>query len=250
MSGALQRARPRRGGRVSTDRWLVSYADFITLMFAFFATMYAISSVDAQKFVTVAHGLQKAFDDSEAQRRPRRTGLLPEPGEALSMKAEPSMSEIQTVVMRDLEAEIAGSRLDLIVDRRGITLSIPEAGTFSIGQDELSPAARELVTGIAATIAQFPNPVRIEGHTDDVPIHTVRFRSNWDLSAARASRVVELLIDWGLPPARLSATGFAEFHPRVPNDSEAARAMNRRVDVVILNRATNAGEEPAASPRR
>ena len=89
----------------------------------------------------------------------------------------------------------------------------------------------------------------MEGHTDDVPIHTVRFRSNWDLSAARASRVVEYLIDrGGLNPDRLSATGFAEFHPRVPNDSQTNRASNRRIDVVILDPSINPDTPATAGP--
>ena len=233
--------------RVSHERWLVSYADFITLLFAFFATLYAISSVDAQKLVTVAHGLQKAFDDSGRSRQAARDGVVREKGGPRDATPELSMADVQATVMRDLESEIASDQLNLIIDRRGITLSIPESGTFSTGQDELSTSARTLVTDIARTIAQFANPVRVEGHTDDVPIHTIRFRSNWDLSAARASRVVEYMIEQGLPPQRLSATGYGEFHPRVRNDSDANRASNRRVDVVILNPTADAAETPAVA---
>jgi chemotaxis protein MotB len=96
---------------------------------------------------------------------------------------------------------------------------------------------------------RFPNAVRVEGHTDDVPIHNLRFQSNWDLSAARASRVVEFLIARGLTPVRLSATGYGEFHPRVPNASRDARASNRRIDLVILNAATTTAEEPVPADR-
>ena len=125
------------------------------------------------------------------------------------------------------------SRLDLIVDRRGVTISIPEAGVFAVGDDELSDAARDLMAQVAATVADFRNDLLVEGHADNVPIRTSRFRSNWDLSAARASRVVEFLIERGIDPGRLSATGYGEFRPRVANDSPASRAVNRRVDVVI-----------------
>jgi len=236
--------RASRRGRVSPDRWLVSYADFITLLFAFFATLYAISSVDARKLATVAHGLQVAFDDSVARQTTASAGVLAEGDRPLAPQVDP-MAAVRAAVMRDLASELASHRLDVIVDRRGVILSIPEAGTFSTGHDELSPVARDLVGRIAATVADFPNAVRVEGHTDDVPISTVRFRSNWDLSAARASRVVEFLIEQGIPPQRLSATGYGEFHPRVPNDSDGARASNRRVDLVILNAGTHAAEEPA-----
>jgi chemotaxis protein MotB len=232
---------------VSRDRWLVSYADFITLLFAFFATLYAISSVDAQKLTTVAHALQVAFDDSSTGRSlASGHGLLPENGVLLPEHNERSSADVQSKVSRELAAELASHRLELIVDRRGVTLSIPEAGTFAIGHDELSETAQELVARVAATLRGFGNSVRVEGHTDDVPIHNLRFASNWDLSAARASRVVEFLIARGLEPDRLSATGFAEFHPRVSNTSPENRASNRRIDLVILNSTTTTAEEPVS----
>jgi chemotaxis protein MotB len=219
--------------RVSPDRWLVSYADFITLLFAFFAMMYTVSSVDAKKLETVARGLQSAFENSSGTRRASGVGVLPDRGRLVLSEAGDSAADIESQVQRDLASELASHRVDLIIDRRGVVLSIPEAGTFSTGNDELSPAARELVGEIARTVMRFSNAVRVEGHADNVPINTVRFRSNWDLSAARASRVVEVLIEQGVTPARLSATGYAEFQPRVPNVTETARAANRRVDLVI-----------------
>lgn len=228
----------------------MSYADFITLLFAFFATMYAISSVDAKKLSTVAHALQVAFDDS-AGRRALASGesLLPESGAVVSAAQEQASAQVQAKVSRDLADELASERLKLIVDRRGVTLSIPEAGTFAVGRDELSDTAQQLVARVASTLSTFANAVRVEGHTDDVPIHNLRFVSNWDLSAARASRVVEFLIARGLAPERLSATGYGEFHPRVPNTSESARASNRRIDLVILNATTSAAEEPGQAGR-
>jgi chemotaxis protein MotB len=231
---------------VSRERWLVSYADFITLLFAFFATMYAISSVDSQKLSTVAHALQVAFDDSPTGRSlASGQGLLPENGVIIPDQPEQSSADVQSKISRELADELAAHRLELIVDRRGVTLSIPEAGTFAIAHDELSETAQELVGRVAGTLGGFGNSVRVEGHTDNVPIHNLRFASNWDLSAARASRVVEFLIARGLNPARLSATGLAEFHPRVPNSSPENRASNRRIDLVILNQATTTTEEPS-----
>jgi chemotaxis protein MotB len=241
----LQSRFPR--SHVSRDRWLVSYADFITLMFAFFATLYAISSVDSQKLSTVAHALQVAFDDSAKGRSlASGQGLLPENGVLVSGQPERSSADVQARVSAELADELASERLELIVDRRGVTLSIPEAGTFAVGRDELSETAQQLVARVASTLAGFSNAVRVEGHTDDVPIHNVRFASNWDLSAARASRVVEFLIARQLDPQRLSATGFAEFHPRVSNTSPENRASNRRIDLVILNSATISAEEPTS----
>ena len=246
----MRRLQIRHRPHVSRERWLVSYADFITLLFAFFATMYAISSVDAQKLSTVAHALQVAFDDSPHGRSlASGHGLLPENGVLVAGPTEKSTADVQSKVSRELAEELATHRLELIVDRRGVTLSIPEAGTFAIGHDELSETAQELVGRVATTLGGFGNSVRVEGHTDDVPIHNLRFASNWDLSAGRASRVVEFLIARGLNPDRLSATGFAEFHPRVPNTSPENRASNRRIDLVILNATTTSAEEPSGAGR-
>jgi chemotaxis protein MotB len=245
----MRRLQARRiRSHVSKERWLVSYADFITLLFAFFATMYAISSVDAQKLTTVAHALQVAFDDSANGRSlASGHGLLPENGVLVPNQSEKSTADVESKVSRELSEELASHKLELIVDRRGVTISIPEAGTFAVGRDELSDTAQDLVGRVATTLGGFANSVRVEGHTDDVPIHNLRFASNWDLSAARASRVVEFLIARGLNPTRLSATGLAEFHPRVPNTSPENRASNRRIDLVILNATTTSAEEPSSS---
>jgi len=226
--------------RVSRDRWLVSYADFITLLFAFFATLYAASRVDAQRMTVIAESLQHAFVRAPAARQ-----AVPSKAVLDAYRAEQSNAEIERVVSRDLQSELSTERLKLFVDRRGVTLSIPEAGAFGVGRDDLSPAALALIARVGRTLERFPNAVRVEGHTDDVPIHNIRFVSNWDLSAARASRVVELLIQRGLASGRFSVTGYGEFHPRVPNDSAASRASNRRVDLVILNSVASAAE-PAA----
>ncbi len=233
--------------RPSHERWLVSYADFITLLFAFFATLYAISKVDAEKLTTVAQAMEKAFDDS-AKSRERAARVPEEVAKNLPPDdTEQSSEEVREMISKALAEELAAEHLRLSLDRRGVTLSIPEAGTFGVGRDELSDGAQALVERVATTLSRFPNNVRVEGHTDDVPIHTARFQSNWDLSAARASRVVEFLINRGLQPARLSATGYGEFHPLTPNTSAAARASNRRIDLVILNAKTTTAEEPAGA---
>ena len=229
------------------DRWLVSYADFITLLFAFFAMMYAISSVDADKLSKVSHALQVAFDDSARGRSiASGAGMMPERGSRLVAAIDGAI-DVRALVTRELEGELAAHRLDIVADHRGLVLSIPEAGLFPIGTDEISPVAQELIARVAATIAKVPNLVRVEGHTDDLPIHTARFLSNWDLSTARASRVIEFMINrGGVDARRLSSAGYAEFRPRVPNTSAETRKQNRRVDLVILNDATANNEEPSS----
>jgi chemotaxis protein MotB len=234
------------GSRVPAhDRWLVSYADFITLLFAFFATMYAISNVDAQKLATVAHAMNGAFDDrAHAPSTPSASGLMPERDPRLVERASPDV--VPAILTRSLAPELAAHRVELRVDHRGVVVSIPEAGVFALGSDELSTPARAFIARLAVTLGEIPNAVRVEGHTDDLPIHTTRFRSNWDLSTARATRVIELLMQHpNIDPQRLSAAGYAEFHPRVDNASAETRTENRRVDLVILNELTSRAEEPA-----
>lgn len=240
-------AQRRTIAHLSRDRWLVSYADFMTLLFAFFATMYAISNVDAQKLQRMSTAMRSAFDDSARAKPSPSVDGVRAGSAAIGAADEPSSEEVEAAVSQELAGELQMERLELIVDRRGVTLSIPEAGAFGTGRDDLSDTAQALVARVAVVLNRFPNAVRVEGHTDDVPIHTVRFQSNWDLSAARASRVVEFLIARGLAPARLSATGYGEFHPRVPNGTAETRASNRRIDLVILNAATTNREEPATT---
>jgi chemotaxis protein MotB len=241
VSPVRRRSEPARASR---DRWLLSYADFITLLFALFATLYASSTVDANKLATVAQGLQHAFDLPTAKRpgiSASRDGVLPA-GRGVVGDGD---LDARTEILRALSEDLRLGRLELSEDPRGLVLSIPEASAFPTATADLSPLAQAAVTRLAAVLTRLPNAVRVEGHTDDVPIHTARFTSNWELSAARAIRVVELLIEQGaLAPDRLSAAGYGEYHPRVANESAAARAQNRRVDVVILSSSTRAAEEP------
>ena len=124
--------------------------------------------------------------------------------------------------------------MELLEDARGLVLSIPEASAFAVGSADLSDTAQAAIGRLATSLRSVSDPVLIEGHTDDVPIHSARFASNWELSTARATAVVQWLIErGGIAPSRLSAAGYGEFHPRVLNDSAEARARNRRVDVVI-----------------
>ena len=222
-------ARRRRREGVSRDRWLISYADFITLLFAFFTTLYAISTVDDNKLSRVAVGLQEALDVPDAARHPGNR--IPAVGESLLTQEQ---LDAKAVLERDLAEDLQSGRMELLEDGRGLVLSIPEASAFATGSADLSPTATQAIGRLAASLREVRNSVLIEGHTDDVPIHTARFASNWELSTARATAVVQWLIErGGVEASRLSAAGYGEFHPRVPNESAQARARNRRVDVVI-----------------
>jgi chemotaxis protein MotB len=220
---------------VSRDRWLISYADFMTLLCAFFTALYATTRAGAPAAATPPVP-------------------LPLPTPVAAPAAEPPAAA-QAVALRlrleqDLAPELAAGYLQLVEDPRGLVIEIPEAGAFEVGLADLSAEATAMLQRIAGVVVTLPNGLRVEGHTDDRPIRTARYGSNWELSTARATRVVEFLITTGgVAPARLSAAGYSEFHPRGDNATPAGRTRNRRVDIVLLNEATRQAEEPGGSGR-
>jgi len=220
---------PQRGG--GQDRWLLSYADFVTLLFALFVTMYAVSTVDANKLAPAASSMRDAFDGAQPQ-----PGPLPVPeGGSVVPRDPPALDGVKEELSLVLADAIQAGRLELIEDSRGLVVSLPESATFAPASTEITAGALELIARVATAVQPFGQSMRIEGHTDNVPIHTREFRSNWELSTARASTVIRFLIErLKLDPRRLSAAGYGEFHPRAENDSAENRARNRRVDIVIL----------------
>lgn len=256
------------------DRWLVSYADFITLLFAFFTTMYAISNVDAQKMGRMVLSMQAAFDASVFPAANSRIGLtnsgaLPIPQNSqlyntfinlrgLSDKQHSSLLVRQTTtagenlgrVQQDLSGIVMDDALKdkvkVTLRNRGVVVSLAEAGFFDSGSDTVRSTSLPLLDRIATYIAGLPNFIRVEGHTDNVPISTPRFPSNWELSTARATFIISYLVNrHGFSPDRLSAAGYGEFHPVDTNATPEGRAKNRRVDVVILGSAAMR-QEPGA----
>lgn len=226
-----QRRRPE--SHANHERWLVSYADFITLLFAFFTTMYAISTVDAQKLRRMAESVQGAFDaHSTAQ-------VLEHVGNQPAAKGGPTdqvgLGDLEKRLTARLAVAVSDRRVEVEHDERGLIISIRESGSFAAGSTDLSAPAQELLVDLGSALTDVSNKVLVEGHTDDVPIKTSRFASNWELSTARATNVVRYLLEHSsLPPQRLSAAGYAQYHPRVGNDTPENRARNRRVDIVIL----------------
>jgi chemotaxis protein MotB len=221
--------------RASGDRWLFGYADIVTLLFACFASLYAARLTPPSPEPPV-----RQTDDG-----PAVTGLR-RPAAATAVVADRSgdlASELGSLVGR--EGTLPG--LEVAVGVGGLIVSVPEAGSFALAQTELSPAARAVMLELAALLKDRGHHIRVEGHTDDVPIRSSRFASNWELSTARATTVVQLLVeDGGLAAERLAAAGYAEHRPRVPNDTVERRARNRRVDIVILDPAT--ADEADAKP--
>jgi len=251
----LRRQR-RFEARENHDRWLVSYADFITLMFAFFVVMFASSQADKVKARQVSDSVIRALEDGPAARveqamagmfgvkladpaarKPAgggKSGLPISPARNPLKGSEllPTLAYLNTV----LQHEVQSGEMWIHLEARGLVVSLQQATFFPSGEDRLDPATYFSLEKVATAIRQLPNPVRLEGHTDSLPIHTARFRSNWELSAARAIAVLDLLNHrFQVPCERMAIAGYADTVPVAANDTDAGRARNRRVDVVILN---------------
>jgi chemotaxis protein MotB len=207
--------------RSGHDRWLLSYADLMTLLFAFFMTLYAAAETRREP-AAVAADINLPVESNEVAASDADAAPLDPAG------------DIRRELERHLSEAIGDGRVEITNDVRGLILSLPESATFASGSAEVSKEALEVLRRVADVLATTTHAVRVEGHTDDQPIRTSLYRSNWELSTARASSVVAFLIESaGIDPARLSAAGYGEHHPRVANDSPAARARNRRVDIVV-----------------
>lgn len=258
------------------NRLMVSYADFITLLFAFFVVLYASSQVDKRKIGKLALSIQVAFQDlgvfetsntkiplSDSEALPfsqvqvvenaERTGDLshfvqPMKGILSPNPASAPMKAIQAELEKALAPEISKHVVEVQARREGIVVSLREIGFYESGSANLRPASKEAIDRLAAVLKSHNEMLRIEGHTDNIPIHNTRFDSNWELSTARAADLIKLFItQYYFNPARLSAAGYAEYHPVAPNDTPDNRARNRRVDIVILNAQA---PEPAPSESR
>ncbi len=242
------------------ERWLVSYADFITLLFAFFVVMYSISSVNDGKYRVLSDALVSAFSTAQRDLEPIQideltpagsSGLLdggmslgPVEQETSSASQTPNALELATdaEAMRFMMDEIART-LSTYIDRELVDVAQGDAWVevevrssllFTSGSARLSREAVSVLKTIAAILQPLSNPIHVEGFTDNVPIDTFAYPSNWELSAARAASVVHLFSRLGIDPKRMAATGYAEFRPIAENDTEAGRNKNRRVVLVIL----------------
>lgn len=205
----------RAGRRVTRDRWMVSYADMVTLLFACFAALYASSVMPKPKVV-------------EAAAVPVERPVPPDAAEA-------ARGELAEAIRQAVARVDAVAGVKVTANARGVVVSLPEAGAFAVGQADLSQAARRVIREMAGVLAGETGEIRVEGHTDNAPIATSRFASNWELSAARATEVIRFLIaQGGIAPERLSAAGYGEFRPLGPNDTPEARARNRRVDIFVV----------------
>jgi len=214
------------------ERWLLTYADLITLLLAFFIVMYSMSKVDAKKFGKMRDALSGVLrGGTVAIKKGDQLGALPGSG-VLNVGALKSLGES----IEKGAAEIGEDKtVSVEVSERGLVIHIMESALFKSGSAELEPKAQAILDLIARDIKDMPNHIRIEGHTDNRPISTAKYPSNWELSSDRATQVVRYLADrHNIEPKKISALGFGEYRPIMPNNSDENRARNRRVDIVVL----------------
>jgi chemotaxis protein MotB len=246
---------------VNHERWLVSYADFITLLFAFFVVMFAASNADQKKAGQVSQAVQSAFHDLAIFTPSGKVvplfddGGVPSNAKSVvgnmhsgfdSAQVVPGggkgstkpLNEVKAELEHVLREEVKGGTVRISEDGRGLTVSLSEAGFFDPGSAVMKPKALEILDRIAEKVRMLPAQVRVEGHTDNTPIRTAQFPSNWELSTSRATHVLQyLLANAQIQPIRLSAVGYGEYRPISDNTTSEGRTANRRVDLVILGAA-------------
>lgn len=247
-----------REPQVGSERWVVSYADFITLLLAFFVVMYSISSVNEGKYRMLSSSLSGIFLGAERSFNPvpigdysvrepnRDIGLLDQqPAQAPDL-LEAGAEEVQSGVLSQIQADakarfqelIADGQLSISANKLWLEIEIGSGLLFASGRAAPSQSADPILEALAALLKPYANPIHVEGYTDDQPIQSDLFPSNWELSAARAAGVVRMLAHFGVDPQRMAAVGFAQFQPKVSNLSASGRSKNRRV-VIIVSRDQN-----------
>ena len=256
-------ARKKRESHENHERWLVSYADFITLLFAFFVVMFASSQTDKTKTQAISDSVEKALKGEtfnsvvaavlggaidmkgQGSAQMKGPGGVKKELKTVDVKRDGQIAELLPslqILNQELGSEIRSGKLNISMGARGLIISFTQVALFPSGEDEIAKDFYPTIQKIASAIKQVPNPVRLEGHTDSVPIHNSRFKSNWDLSAARSIALLEVFVDSGMPRERLSIAGYGDTAPVDDNDTDEGRQRNRRVDMVVLNETGVKGE--------
>ena len=240
------------------ERWLVSYADFITLLFAFFVVMYALSSVNEGKYRILSESMATAFRNvqvvGDAAPLPvainppiplpkKPSGAMKAPPDTAKQKQRDTMRNVAKDILQVMAPLIEQGKVRVIETSRGVTIEINDSILFSPGQALLQPPLIKAMSAIAEVLAPTDFPITIEGHTDNVPINTPQFPSNWELSAVRATTVLRLFADSGVTAERLTAIGYADTRPVEPNVLADGRARNRRVTILIDSTVPEKGTE-------
>jgi len=223
----MRTRRKKQNEHEDTHRWVISYADFITLLFAFFVVMYAISSVNISKYQSLSEGMQSAFNKRD-QNRP--SNVLKEHSKTndLIMDDNESFNALDNALSDLKDSDFVVSRHD-----GWIELDMKAGTLFDSASADLKPQAYLKLMKIANQIKKMPYPITLEGYTDNVPIQTPQFPSNWELSSARAASVARVLSGYGVSNNRITVIGYGEQYPVATNETDHGRARNRRVNIII-----------------
>ena len=269
--------KPKAAAAENHERWLVSYADFITLLFAFFVVMFASTQTDHKRAQQISDSVKKALaedrvvaavhsvlggtvnDKGKGNAMLRGPGGVargdkdtPPPKEVTEPPEPPKVAELLPSLeslTKDLKIELETGKMQIRMEQRGLVISFTQAATFASGGNDLTPGAMASMRKVAGALTKIPNPIRLEGHTDSLPINNGRFHSNWELSAARSIAMLEVLSEQlRISKRRMSIGGYGDAAPIDTNATEEGRARNRRVDLVILNE-TGLAAEPGAERR-
>jgi chemotaxis protein MotB len=242
----MARRKPKQPEHVNHERWLVSYADFITLLFAFFVVMFAVSQVDSKKVGRFTQSFHDALEWQVMAQNTGRSGggtdvmpVIPSFTNAKVAKAARNFEEEKTAIRRGLVKRLGNvpmlAGLNILEVHGELVLRLPEKLMFDRGEATLRQEGGEALVAIAAELAERAVRIRVEGHTDSTPIHTPRFPSNWELSQSRAMAVVRFFLEDGkIAPVRLAAAGYGEHHPVASNETVDGKAQNRRVDLIVV----------------
>ncbi|HUS89604.1 MAG TPA: flagellar motor protein MotB [Desulfosporosinus sp.] len=264
----MSRKREHEAEKDNGDRWLLTYSDLITLLMIFFVVLYSMSKVDAQRFAAVAESLNKAlgggtpakielavspvgpslFQTGTPSSKTTVPGNGTDPNNTAHTKPDASANasqgngDTEKMTIDAIKAKLdkfaadngIQSTLVTTIEERGLVVSIQETLLFESGSADITARARDILEKISTVLAVAPNQIKVEGHTDNLPINTAKFPSNWELSVIRSTNVVHILQHDGISPNRLSAVGYGEFRPISSNDTDAGRGKNRRIDLIIL----------------
>ncbi|MDD4047620.1 MAG: OmpA family protein [Clostridia bacterium] len=229
----------------NSNSWLLTYSDVITLCLTFFVLLYSFSTIDKIKWESIVMSLRDSLGVMDGSNVPITT-----PEKSIHNELESSLTDNYVEyqeetkkleeIKKKLDAYLVSKGINedvsTNIEERGIVIRLQESVLFSKGTADLYSESKKILTELALIFKEIENPIRIEGHTDNLPIHTERYPSNWELSTSRATNVLRHLINQGLSGQQLSAVGYGEFHPIAPNDCEVNRKKNRRVDIVIIRK--------------
>jgi chemotaxis protein MotB len=231
------------------ERWLISYADFMTLLFGFFVVMYAISSVNEGKYKVLSNALNEVFAQRNVSLAPIQVGETTEPVEPSPVPTQQPqtqkdtnpgdtfMQSLATQAQDRLAGVLGKGDFDVKGNDQWLEINLDAAVLFETGEASLGPLAHDVLNAVVEMLGDAKNPVTVEGYTDNVPIATNRYASNWELSAARAAAVVRTFAGLGIDPDRLAAVGYGERHPVATNATPEGRAHNRRVTILVARSA-------------